>query len=90
MGHDIIKAYLHKYKIIDYPTCPCQKGQQTVQHIIFDCPLLEKERDKLKAVVTRTENWPVSYNKLGVLYHKIFKEYIDNINWNVEQSTNNQ
>jgi hypothetical protein len=63
-GHGNIKAYLHKYKIIDDPTCPCQKGQQTVQHIIFDCPLLEKERDKLKAVVTRTKNWPVSYNKL--------------------------
>ena len=53
--HGNIKAYLHKYKIIDDPTCPCRKGPQTVQHIIFDCPFLEKEREKLKAVVTRTK-----------------------------------
>jgi len=86
-GHGNIKAYLHKYKIIDDPSCPCRKGPQTVQHIIFDCPLLEKEREKLKAVVTRTENWQVSCNKLGVQYHKKkFTEYIDNISWNEEQS----
>ena len=89
-GHGNIKAYLHKYKIIDDPTCPCRKGPQTAQHIIFDCPLLEKERKKLKAVVTRTENWPVSCNKLGVQYHKKFKEYIDNISCNEEQSKSSQ
>jgi len=61
-----------------------------VQSIIFDCPLLEKEREKLKAVVTRTENWPVSCNKLGVQYHKEFKEYVDNINWKEEQSKSSQ
>jgi len=44
--------------------CPCKKGDQTVDHYLFDCTLLEQERDKLKAVVTRTENWPVSYNKV--------------------------
>ena len=89
-GHGYIKAYLYKYKIIDDPTCPCRKGPQTVQHIIFDCPLLQKEREKPKAVVARTENWPVSCNKLGVQYHKKFKEYVDNIIWNEEQSKSNQ
>jgi len=69
-GHGNIKAYLIKYKIIGDPMCPCRKGPQTVQHIVFDCPLLEKEREKLKAVVTRTENWAVSCNKLGVQFHK--------------------
>jgi len=61
-----------------------------VQNIIFDCPLLEKEREKLKAVVTRAENWPVDCNKLGVEYHKKFKEYVDNINRNEEQSKSSQ
>jgi hypothetical protein len=81
-GHGNIKAYLHKYKIIEDPTCPCRKGQETVQHIIFDCPLLQKEREKLKAVVKMSENWSVGCNKLAVQYHRIFKEYIDNISWN--------
>ena len=69
-GHDNIKSYLYKYKIIDNPMCPRKKGHQTVQHIIFDCTLLEKEREKLKAVVTRIENWPVNCNKLGTHYYK--------------------
>jgi len=67
-GHDNIKSYLYKYKIIDNPMCPCRKGDQTVDHVLFDCTLLEQERDKLKAVVTRTENWPVSCNKLSIKY----------------------
>jgi len=67
-GHGNIKSYLYKYKIIDNPMCPCKKGDQTVDHILFDCTFLEQERDKLKAVVTRTENWPVSYNKLSIKY----------------------
>jgi len=89
-GHGNIKAYLHKYKIIGDPTCPCRKGPQTVQHIVFDCPILEKEREKLKAVVTRTENWAVKSNKLGVQYHKKFKEFIDNLSWNEEQRNSSQ
>jgi len=52
--HGNIKYYLYKYKIIDNPMCPFKKGGQTVDHILFNCTLLEQERDKLKAVVTRT------------------------------------
>ena len=52
--HGTIKAYLNKYKIIGDKMCPCRKVLQTVQHIIFDCLLIEKEREKLKAVVART------------------------------------
>ena len=64
--------------------CSYKKGVQTVDHFLFDCTLQEQERDKLKAVVTRTENWPVSYNKLSIKYYKNFKEYIDKIIWNKE------
>ena len=71
-GHGNIKSYLCKYKIIDNPMCPFKKGDKTVDHILFDCTLLEQERDKLKAAVTRTEDWPD------------FKEYIDKIIWNKE------
>jgi len=83
-GHGNIKSYPYKYKIIDNQMCPCKKGDQTVDHILFDCSLLEQERDKLKVMVTRTENWPLSYNKLSIKYYKTFKEYIDKIIWNKE------
>jgi hypothetical protein len=84
-GHGNIKSYLYKYEIIiDNPMCPCRKGDQTVDHILFDCTVIEQERDKLKAAVTRTENWPMSYNKLTIKYFKNFKEYMDKIIWNKE------
>jgi len=57
---------------------PCDEGHERVQNIIFDCPLLEKEREKLKALVTRTENWPVNSNILGTHYYKNLKEYRQN------------
>jgi len=83
-GHGNIKSYLYKYKIIDNSMCLAKKVNQTVDHILFDCTLLEREWDKLKAVVTRTEDWPVSYNKPSIKYYKNFKEYIDKIIWNKE------
>jgi hypothetical protein len=44
-GHGNLKNYLHKYKIIDNPQCNCNKGEQTVDHIIYICELQEQERD---------------------------------------------
>ena len=47
-GHGNIKSYMFKYKIKDSPICFCKSGEQTIDHIIFDCELVEKERDRLK------------------------------------------
>ena len=43
-GHGNIKSYLFKHKIKDIPTCFCKRGEQAIDHIIFDCELVEKER----------------------------------------------
>jgi len=50
-----------------------------VDHISFDCKLLEQDRVKLKAVVTRSEKWPVSKDKLSIKFYKNFKEFMNNI-----------
>jgi len=63
-GHGNIKSYLYKYKIIDSPMCPCKIGEQTTDHILYDCDLVKQARDKLKAEILRTENWPVSKDTL--------------------------
>jgi hypothetical protein len=80
-GHGNIKSYSYKFKIIDNPQCDCKNGDQTVEHITFECTKLDQERDKLKAVIRKTEKWPVSLNKLTTTYHKNFKEFIETINW---------
>jgi hypothetical protein len=72
------------YKIAENPMCSCNKGEQTVGHIIFDFKLQENERDRLKAVATRSEKWPVSRGKLGLKYYKNFKQFTENIVLNNE------
>jgi len=59
--------------------CSCKNGEQTVDHILFDCKLLDQERDSLKAAVIRSENWPVSKNKLVTKFNKNFTKFTNNI-----------
>jgi hypothetical protein len=72
-GHGNIKTYLHKHKITDSPMCSCENGEQSVDRLPYDCKLLEHDRDKPKAAVLRSENWPVSKNKLSTKFYKSFK-----------------
>jgi hypothetical protein len=83
-GHGNIKSYLHKYRIIQSPLCSCKHGEQTVEHILYDCKLNEHERDRLKASVIRSESWPVSKDKLVMKYYKNFKEFTDSVLLNKE------
>ena len=48
-GHGNIKTYLYKYKIIESPMCSCDEREQSVDHILYECKLLEHVRDRLKA-----------------------------------------
>jgi hypothetical protein len=75
-GHGNIKTYLYKYKIIESPMCSCESREQSVDHILFECKLLEKERERLIAAVSR---WPVNKTKLSKEYYKSFKEFTNNI-----------
>jgi len=59
--------------------CSCKSGEQTVDHILYDCKLLEQERDSLKAAALRTENWPVSKKKLINKFNNNFKKFTNNI-----------
>jgi hypothetical protein len=83
-GHGNINTYLHKYRIINNPRCPCKQGEQSVDHIVYDCKLHDQERGKLKAAIIRPDSWPVNKNKLGVKYYKNFKVFADNILLNKE------
>jgi len=78
-GHCNIKTYLSKYRIIESPMCSCEEGDQTVDHIIYECKFLEQERSRLKAVVIRTDKWPVNRDKLCTKFYRYFKEFTDNI-----------
>jgi hypothetical protein len=59
--------------------CPCKIGEQTTDRIFYDCELVQQERDKLKAEILRTENWPVRKDTLINKYTKSFKKFVDSI-----------
>jgi chitinase len=50
-----------------------------VDHILFDCKLLDHDRARLKAAMLWSENWPVGKNKLSIKFYKSFKEFTNNI-----------
>jgi len=78
-GHGNLKTYLHKFKITESPTCPCGKTEQTIDHLLFQCELLGKERDKLIAGVAKTDNWPLSKSRLIHEHFRAFYKFIHEI-----------
>ncbi|KAJ4442446.1 hypothetical protein ANN_04032 [Periplaneta americana] len=47
-GHGQLRVYFHRFHILDSPECPCGKGDQTAEHLIFQCAILDKERNVLR------------------------------------------
>ena len=52
-AHGKTKVYLHRFKIIDSPKCPCETGNQTVDHLIYECKKLQKEREALISYIAK-------------------------------------
>jgi len=42
-GHGNIKAYLYRFKTKDRQMCSCKRGEQTIDHTLFDCELVQQE-----------------------------------------------
>jgi ribonuclease HI len=78
-GHGKTKAYLHRFKIIDTPTCPCGTGDQTIDHLLFECKLLNEERNCLKQLILKTNDWPISKRDLIRKYFKEFTKFTNKI-----------
>jgi hypothetical protein len=55
-GHGNIRSYLHRFKIIDTPVCTCSTTDQTTDHLLLECELLNIERDKLIPTILKTES----------------------------------
>jgi len=59
--------------------CLCYEGEQSVQHILYECKLLEYDRNRLKSAVIRSENWPVSKDKLTMKFYENLKKTANSI-----------
>jgi hypothetical protein len=80
-GHGNIRSYLHRFKILDTPTCPCSTEDQTVDHLLYECELLNKERDSLISTVLQTDVWPISKETLIRKHFKMFVKFTNEISF---------
>jgi hypothetical protein len=80
-AHGKTRSYLHRFKIIQSPVCPCANDNQTVKHIIHDCGKLNKERRKLIADISKDDHWPVGKNVLVNKYLKQITHFINSVDY---------
>jgi len=67
------KSYLHRFILADNPTYPCNEGQQTPEHLIYECKNLEAQRSSLiKHITTRGGDWPPANDELVNNYLNTF------------------
>jgi len=87
-GHGKTNSYLHRFEKIEAPTCPCGTRDQNIDHLLFECELLNKERAILKQAIVKTNDWPTSKRDLLRKYYKEFTQFTNKIPFdeiNVEQ-----
>jgi hypothetical protein len=60
IGHEKTRSYLQRFKLADDPMCPCNEGQQTSNHTIFECNIFEAQRvSMIKQIVDSGGSWPL-------------------------------
>ena len=80
-AHGKTRSYLHRFKIIESQECPCANGNQTVDHLIYDCIKLNNEREKLIAHISKEDNWPIRKSELVKKYLKQLIYFTNSIDY---------
>jgi len=58
-GHGKIISYLYRFGITENRMCPCEEEEKIVDHLIFKCKKLRKQRNEMiRKIKTRVENGP--------------------------------
>jgi hypothetical protein len=55
-----------------HTNCPCGNDNQTTEHILFECALLNEDRERLIAAVAKKDNWPINKDMLIKKHYKAF------------------
>jgi hypothetical protein len=82
-GHGKTRAYLHRFKPLESPTCPCGKEEQTTDHLIYRCILLQQPREKLKRETSKQGTWPTNKQDLINKQLKQFMRFKNSIDFDI-------
>ena len=81
-GHEKTRSYLHRLKLVDDPMCPCNEGEQTSDHIIFECNIFEAQRvPMIKKIVDSGESWPPVKDELTTKFLQAFSIFVKSIDF---------
>ena len=69
---------VHRFKIKESPEYPCVNGNQTMDHLLYNCSKQNNEREKLIAYISKEDNWPT---KKSELLNKYLKQLINFANY---------
>lgn len=79
-GHGRINYYFHRFKIKDSAVCVCGVGDQTVDHVIYDCRKLKTQRNIfIECVKKNGGTWPISKTEMGTKHAKHFAKFAKSI-----------
>jgi len=77
-GHSKLRAYFHRFKILDNPTCPCGADQQNADHIIYKCNKFAAERTSLiNSIWNKAGKWPATKSDLLQKYKTDFMRFLN-------------
>jgi hypothetical protein len=80
-GHGKTRAYLHRFKLAENATCPCNKEDQTVHYLLNKCALIQTQRELLRKNVLKSGHCPVSKEELISKHLKSFLTFTKSINF---------
>jgi hypothetical protein len=83
VGHGRTRAYLHRFKISDNAHCVYKQGDQTLDHVLYDCNLLEVQRRILRKNVTKNGQWPADKHGLITKHLEPLLTYIESIDFDI-------
>jgi len=84
-GHGKTRAYLHRFKLLGSPECPCSKEEQNADHLIFHCNHLQQQRETLQKETTKLGPWPPNKQELINKYLKQFMNFANSIDFELLQ-----
>lgn len=64
-GHTSLRECLYKKKVVETPMCECEQSIQSADHIFWQCPLFDQEREILYRALRKLSNFrPFSVDSL--------------------------
>jgi hypothetical protein len=67
--------------LLESPTCPCGKEEQTTDHLIYRCILLQQPRETLETETSKKGIWPINKQELIAKHLKPFLKFTNSIDF---------